>query len=153
MDYISQIHQVLENPSALPFLTYLDIQRVHQVARLFVDVLSRNYDKLISATVPVPPYVPAGTPEPPVLGDEDLFNCHARAISCLSNARDMLKYCDRKWDVHGHLEQFEDESASIEKTLMDGSLGYLSNQEIYSQDPLSGIQLAGDAYPGYHVGL
>lgn len=153
MDYISQIHQVLENPSALPFLTYLDIQRVHQVGRLFVNVLSSNYDKLISATVPVPPSVPAGTPEPPVLGDEDLFNCHARAIRCLSYIRDMLKYCDRKWDMHGHIEQFEEESASVEKTLIDGSMGYMSNQGVYSQDSLSGMPLAGDAYPGYHVGL
>ncbi|KAF4768761.1 hypothetical protein HAV15_002815 [Penicillium sp. str.  len=153
MDYISQIHQVLENPSALPFLTYLDIQRVHQVGRLFVNVLSCNYDKLISGTVPVPPSVPAGTPEPPVLGGEDLFNCHARAIRCLSYIRDMLKYCDRKWDMHGHLEQFEGESASVEKTLIDGSMGYMSNQGVYSQGPLSGMPLAGDAYPGYHGGL
>ncbi|KAF9250021.1 transcriptional regulator family: Fungal Specific TF [Penicillium roqueforti] len=153
MDYISQIHQVLENPSALPFLTYLDIQRVHQVGRIFVNVLSDNYDMLISAAVPAPPPVPAGTPEPPVLGDEDLFNCHARAIRCLSYIRDMLKYCDRKWDIHGHLEQFEDESASIEKTLMDGSVGYMSSQEIYCQDLLSGMPLAGDAYSGYHIGL
>ncbi|KAJ5374836.1 hypothetical protein N7517_006842 [Penicillium concentricum] len=153
MDYISQIHQVLENPSALPFLTYLDIQRVHQVGRLFVDVLSDNYDKLISAAVPAPPSVPDGTPEPPVLADEDLFNCHARAIRCLSYIRDLLKYCDRKWDIHGHLEQFEDESASIEKTLMDGSVGYISNQGMYSQDPLSGMPLAGDAYSGYHLEL
>lgn len=153
MDYISQIHQVLENPSALPFLTYLDIQRVHQVGRLFVNVLSCNYDKLISATIPAPPSVPAGTPEPPVLGDEDLFNCHARAIRCLSYIRDMLKYCDRKWDMHGHLEQFEEESASIEKTLIDSSIGYMPNQGLYSQDPLSGMPLAGDAYQGYHIGL
>ncbi|OQD65062.1 hypothetical protein PENPOL_c006G02224 [Penicillium polonicum] len=153
MDYISQIHQVLENPSALPFLTYLDIQRVHQVGRLFVNVLSCNYDQLISATVPVPPSVPAGTPEPPILADEDLFNCHARAIRCISYIRDMLKYCDRKWDMHGHLEQFEEESASIEKTLIDGSMGYISNQGGYSQDPLSGMPLAGDVYPGYHLGL
>ncbi|OQE43008.1 hypothetical protein PENCOP_c003G07041 [Penicillium coprophilum] len=149
MDYISQIHQVLENPSALPFLSYLDIQRVHQVGRLFVNVLSNNYDKLISATVPTPPSVPLGTPEPPVLADEDLFNCHARAIRCLSYIRDMLKYCDRKWDIHGHLEQFEHESASIEKILMDGSVGYMSNQGMYSQDPLLGVPLAGDAYSGY----
>ncbi|CAG8906489.1 unnamed protein product [Penicillium egyptiacum] len=153
MDYVSQIHQVLENPSALPFLTYLDIQRVHQVGRLFVDVLSDNYDKLISAAVPAPPSVPAGTPEPPVLGAEDLFNCHARAIRCLSYIRDLLKYCDTKWDMHGHLEQFEDESASLEKTLMNGSMGYTSNQAMYSQDPLSGMPLAGDAYSGYHIGL
>lgn len=152
MDYISQIHQVLENPSALPFLTYLDIQRVHQVGQLFVDVLSENYDHLISATVPAPPFVPAGTPDPPVLADEDLFNCHARALRCLSYIRDLLKYCARKWDLHGHLEQFEIESASVEKMLMDGSIGYITNQGIYAQDS-SGMLLAGDAYSGYHLGL
>lgn len=153
MDYISQIHQVLENPSALPFLTYLDIQRVHQVGRLFVDVLSENYDQLISAAVPAPPPVPAGTPDPPVLADEDLFNCHARALRCLSYIRDLLKYSARKWDLLGHLEQFEIESASAEKMLMDGSIGYMSNQGIYAQDPSSGMPLAGDAYSGYHLGL
>jgi hypothetical protein len=154
MDYISQIHQVLENPSALPFLTYLDIQRVHQVGRLFVDVLSENYDQLISTAVPAPPPVPAGTPDPPVLADEDLFNCHARAIRCLSYIRDLLKYCARKWDLRGHLEQFEVESASVEKTLMDGSMGYMSNQGIYNHDPSSGMPLAGDAYSGgYQIGL
>ncbi|KAJ5779540.1 hypothetical protein N7457_007260 [Penicillium paradoxum] len=153
MDYISQIHQVLENPSALPFLTYLDIQRVHQVGRLFVNVLSDSYDQLISATVPAPPSVPAGTPDPPVLAAQDLFNCRARAIRCLSYIRDLLKFCARKWDLHAHLEQFEIESASVEKTLMDGSVGYLLNQGMYAQDPLSGLPLAGDAYSGYHIGL
>ncbi|KAJ6004385.1 hypothetical protein N7499_000450 [Penicillium canescens] len=149
MDYISQIHQVLENPSALPFLTYLDIQRVHQVGLLFIDVLSENYDQLLSGAVPAPPHVPAGTPDPPVLGDDDLINCHARAMRCLGYVRDMLKYCARKWDLHGPLEQFECESASLEKTLMDSSMGYMSNQDMYS----SGMPLVGDGYPGYHLGL
>ncbi|CAI7598354.1 unnamed protein product [Penicillium bialowiezense] len=149
MDYISQIHQVLENPSALPFLTYLDIQRVHQVGRLFVGVLSDNYDQLISATVPPPPHVPIGTPDPPALADDDLFNCHARAIRCLSYIRDLLKFCARKWDVRGLLEQFENESASLRDTLMDSSLGYMSEQGIYHQDP-SDMLLVGDSYPGYH---
>lgn len=153
MDFISQIHQVLENPSALPFLTYLDIQRAHQVGRLFVDVLSDNYDQLISGTVPRPPPVPPGTPDPPVLDRQDLINCHARAIRCLSYIRDLLSYCARKWDLHHHLEQFEIESASIEKTLRDGSMGYMLSQGMYAQDPLPGVPLAGDAYSGYHIGL
>jgi hypothetical protein len=153
MDYISQIHQVLENPSALPFLTYLDIQRVHQVGRLFVNVLSENYDQLISAAVPAPPHVPAGTPDPPVLADEDLFNCHARAIRCLSYIRDLLTFCARKWDLHGPLEQFENESSSLGKTLLDGSMRYMSEQGIYTQDPSSGMPLVGDVYSGYHYAV
>ncbi|KAJ5544823.1 hypothetical protein N7535_006789 [Penicillium sp. DV-2018c] len=151
MDYISQIHQVLENPSALPFMTYLDIQHVHQVGRIFVDILSQNYDQLISTTVPAPPPVPAGSPDPPVLAEEDLFNCHARAIRCLSYIRDLLGYCARKWDLHGHLEQFELESAAVEKTLMDGSNGYMSCQGISTHDPSSRILSASGS--GYQIGL
>ncbi|CAG8946185.1 unnamed protein product [Penicillium salamii] len=153
MDYISQIHQVLENPSALPFLSYLDIQRVHQVGRLFVRVLSENYDQLISATVPPPPHVPVGTPDPPALDAEDLFNCHARALRCLSYIRDLLNFCARKWDMHGLLEQFEDESGPLRKTLVDSSMGYMSEQGLYPQDPSSGMLLASDSYSGYHYAV
>lgn len=155
MDYISQIHQVLENSSALPFLTYLDIQRVHQVGRLFVNVFSENYDQLVSATVPPPPPVPAGTPDPPVLGDEDLINSHARAIRCLSYIRDLLKFCAQRWDMHGPLEEFQNESASLRKTLIGSSMGYMPEQgrHIYSQPPSSEMLSVNDQYSGYNYAV
>ncbi|KAJ5712260.1 hypothetical protein N7493_008728 [Penicillium malachiteum] len=154
MDYISQIHQVLENPTALPFLTFLDIQRVQQVSRHFVEVLSQNFDFLLGPTVPHPPIVPAGTPDPPILAEEDRINCRPRAIRCLTYIRDLLKYCARKWDLQAPLEEFEQESASLEQMLVDGSpMGYIgtSNQETYFEGT-SGMPLAGTEYSGYHLG-
>lgn len=152
MDYISQIHQVLENPSILPFLTFLDIQRVHQVGRLFVEALAGDFDMLLSPTVPAPPPVPAGTPDPPMLADEDRINCRPRAARCLTYVRDMLKYCARKkWDLRSPLEEFERESASLGKRLMEDSVAYVTNLP-YAQVPSSGLPQAGDGYPGYHLG-
>lgn len=154
MDYISQIHQVLENPTILPFLNFLDIQRVHQVSRRFVEVLSQNFDFLLGPTVPNTPTVPPGTPEPPILAEEDRINCRPRAIRCLSYVRDLLTFCARKWDLRAPLEEFERDSATLEKLLVDSSpLGYMSKsgQETYF-DISSGMPLAGNEYSGYHMG-
>jgi hypothetical protein len=96
------------------------------------------------------------------LADEDLINCHSRAIRCLSYIRDLLKFCARKWDLHGPLEQFENESESLRNTLMDSSMGCMSGQgiyshdmssELYSQDPSTGMLLVGDSYSGYHYAV
>lgn len=152
MDYISQIHQVLENPSILPFLTFLDIQRVHQVGHRFVKILSENFDMLLSHAIPAPPRVPAGTPEPPMLGEEDRINCRPRAIRCLNYVRDMLRYCARKWDLCSPLEEFEQESAALGKRLADGSRGYVTNQPAYPQKLSSGLPPVGNGYSGYHLG-
>lgn len=148
MDYISQIHQVLENPSILPFLTFLDIQRVHQVGHRFVKILSENFDTLLSSSIPAPPRVPPGTPEAPMLGEEDRINCRPRATRCLNYVRDMLRYCARKWDLRGPLEEFERESAALGKRLRENSNGYVTNQTAYP----SGLPLVGNEYMGYSLG-
>ncbi|KAJ5923805.1 hypothetical protein N7466_007992 [Penicillium verhagenii] len=152
MDYISQIHQVLESPSHLPFLNFLDIKRVQQVARRFVEVLSQNYDLLLSTTVPSLPTVPAGTPDPPMLDEEDRINCRPRAIRCLSYIRDLLAYSDRKWGLRDPLDEFERESASLEDLLMNSSIGYMEmpTRGSYSQSPPVGLPLVGTDYSGYH---
>jgi hypothetical protein len=152
MDYISQIHQVLENPSILPFMTFLDIQRVYQVGQKFVEVLSENFDLLLSPVVPLPPSVPAGTADPPMLGEEDRINCRPRAIRCLAYVRDLMKYSARKWDLSYLLEKFEQSSAPLEERLVQTSVGYLPSQGIYAQAPSSGLPLAGNGYSAYHLG-
>ncbi|KAJ5109085.1 hypothetical protein N7456_005760 [Penicillium angulare] len=151
MDYISQIHQVLENPTALPFLSFLDIQRVHQVARRLMEVLSQNFDFLLGPNVPSPPTVPPGTPDPPILAEEDRINCRPRAIRCLSYVRDLLSYCARKWDLRTPLDEFEREAESLEKLLREGSpMGYMANpnRDTYF-NPSSGVPLAGTEYQSY----
>lgn len=153
MDFISQIHQVLENPSVLPFFTFLDIERVYQVGLKFVRVLSENFDLLLSPTVPTPPPVPEGTPGPPLLGEEDRINCRPRATRCLTYVRDLLQYCSRKWDLQDLLEDFERQSATLNSMLTDNSMGYTVNYDAFTQAPTSsGMPLAGTAYSGYHLG-
>ncbi|KAJ5758467.1 hypothetical protein N7520_005623 [Penicillium odoratum] len=154
MDYISLIHQVLETPGSLPFLNFLDIQRVHQIARRFVEVLSQNYDLLLSTTVPSPPPVPAGTPAPPILDEEDRINCRPRAIRCLSYIRDLLEYSARKWELRAPLEEFERESAALNDLLLNDSIGYMEMpiRGGYPQSSPHGLPLVGNEYPGYHLG-
>ncbi|KAJ5994614.1 hypothetical protein N7451_010338 [Penicillium sp. IBT 35674x] len=154
MDYISQIHQVLDEPNYLPFLNFLDIQRVQQVSCRFVEVLSQNYDLLLSTTVPTPPAVPAGTPDPPMLVEGDRMNCRPRAIRCLSYIRDLLTYADRKWNLRAPLEKFERDSAALQDLLMNNSIGYMDmpTRASYSQSPTHGMPLVGTEYPGYHLG-
>lgn len=148
MDFISQIHQVLENPSILPFLTFLDITRVQQVGLLFVQVLIEDFDFLLSPVVPNPPPVPTGTPDPPILAEEDRINCRSRALRCLTYVRDLLQYSARKWDLRQPLDEFERESAPLGKMLLEGPASYGNNQsQAYSRAPL-----AGNGYSGYHLG-
>ncbi|KAJ5899013.1 hypothetical protein N7495_003757, partial [Penicillium taxi] len=142
MEYISQIHQVLDDPFILPFLNFIDIQRVRQVARRFVDLLSQNFD-LLSATVPCLPSVPAGTPDAPVLSDEDRINCRARATHCMTYIRDLLTHCALKWDIHGPLDEFEQESISLEQRLL-ASPGYLMNHAAHPHIS-TGLPLAGNS--------
>lgn len=147
MDFISQIHQVLENPSILPFLSFLDITRVQQVGHLFVQVLIEDFDFLLSPVVPNPPPVPAGTPDPPILAEEDRINCRPRALRCLTYVRDLLQYSARKWDLRRPLDEFERESAPLGKMLREGPANYGINQsQAYSQAPL-----ADNGYSGYHL--
>jgi len=146
MDFISQIHQVLENPGILPFLTFLDIIRVQQVGHLFVQVLLEDFDFLLSPAVPNPPPVPAGTPDPPILAEEDRINCWPRALRCLKYVRELLQYSSRKWDLRQPLQDFEHDSAPLEKMLREGPSSYTMNQG-YPQAPL-----AANGYPGYPLG-
>ncbi|KAJ6171125.1 hypothetical protein N7470_000192 [Penicillium chermesinum] len=138
MDYISQIHQVLENPTALPFLTYLDILRVQQVARRFIEVLSQNLDLLLSPSVPVPPPVPAGTPSPPMLAQEDRVSCRPRARRCLHYISGLLGFAARKWDLREPLEEFQSESAALVERL--------------TEPTAHEMPLAGPAYSAYRLG-
>ncbi|OXV12060.1 hypothetical protein Egran_00177 [Elaphomyces granulatus] len=121
IDYVSQLHQVLPNPNNLnylPFMTYVDIQRVHQVGRRFLEVLSQNHDLLLGSSVPEPPLVPPDTPEPPYIAVEDHINCLARAINCLSYIRDILYYCAKRWNMRDPLDEFVRDSAALRQRLI-----------------------------------
>lgn len=143
MDYISLVHQVLGNPSVLPFLTILDIQRVQQVGGRLIEVLSENFDFLLGSTLPSPPPVPPGTLEPLILAEEDRINTRPRAIRCIQYVKELLQFCARKWDLQAPLDEFEFKSAPIARMLAG----------IQHQDKLaSGLPLAGNVYSDYNRG-
>lgn len=154
VDYVSQMHQVIENPSAFPFLSYVDIQRVHQVGRRFVEVLTQNYDRLLSSSVPTPPPVPCGTPDPPYLAPEDRVNCLPRAITCLTCIRDILQYCGRRWNMPGLLEEFERKSSEVRQRLMQTSAAYRAPPPpaSYVTAPIVPLPANGGSYPSFDPG-
>lgn len=124
MNYAAQLHQALEDPTVLPFVTFVDIQRVYQVGRRFIDLLCYDYDLLLSPSIPAAPPVAPGTPDPPPLHSEDRINCHARSVRCLSNIRDLLQYCSSKWSIGTLLEQFDQVSAPVQERLMRTPVAY-----------------------------
>ena len=159
MDYISQLHQALENPNALPFMTFLDIQRVYQVGRRFVDLLSQDHAVLLSPSIPTPPPVPQGTPDPPFPGtSDDRINCAARAIRCITYVQNLLRHSARKWAVYNLLEQFEHAAAPIRKWLLQPSVVYLppgafmGGQASTTAPPPVMPSVGGQPYPGFNYG-
>lgn len=148
MDYISLVHQVLENPSVLPFLTILDIHRVQQVGRRLVETLSENFDFLLSSTVPSPSSVPPGTPDPLILAQEDRINTRPRAVRSIAYMNELLQFCARRWDLQAPLDDFERESAPLVRMLADSSVAYIPHQDKLSPR----LPLAGNVYPEIHRG-
>lgn len=117
IDYVSQLHQVLEQPGSLPFLTFVEIRRTYQVGDRLVNILDESYDLLLSDQLPEPPAVPPGTPEPPYLAVEDRINCRSRAARCLQYIIDILHYGCTRWNMRDELDNFVRESMAIRQRL------------------------------------
>ena len=152
MDYADQLHQALGDPSVLPSITFIDIQRVYQVGRRFVELLSHDYNLLLSGLIPEPPRMPPGTPDPPLLRNEDRINCHARSVRSMSRIRDLLQYCSRKWDMNTLLEQFDQASASIHKRLMQVPVMYFNGPGTYMTEASTSLPPATSTYAPFDMG-
>ena len=163
LDYIGQLHQALENPNVLPFMTLIDIQRAYQVGRRFVDLLSQDSRLLLRPSVPVAPPVPHGTPDPPFVSREGRTNCPARAIRCLTYAQNLLRYSARKWAVYSFLEQFERAGAPVRKWLTQPSVVFLpAGPGAFMAGPTTSggntmttttmMPPGGNHHPGFHYG-
>ncbi|KAF7160915.1 hypothetical protein CNMCM5623_006477 [Aspergillus felis] len=151
MDYIRKLHQILETPSLVPLMTYLDIQRAYQVSSRFLDLLDGHSELVLNPSVPPPPNIPFETPEPPVINNKDRVNCHARAIVCLDYTQDLLQYCLRKWGIATLLDAFQTVSASARKRLMQSPAIYIPGAGHYVAGPPLHPS-AGGGYPGYDLG-
>ncbi|EED24320.1 C6 transcription factor, putative [Talaromyces stipitatus ATCC 10500] len=117
IDYISQLHQVLEQPGSLPFMTFVEIRRAYQIGDRLVNLLDESYDLLLSNELPKPPAVPSGTPDPPYLAVEDRINCRPRAARCLEYIIDILHYGCTRWNMRGELDSFARDSTIVKQRL------------------------------------
>lgn len=132
IDYVSQLHQVLENPGSLPFMTFVDIRRIFQVGERLVKTLNESYDLLLSNELPEPPAMPSETPEPPYLAAEDRINCRSRAARCLEYVVDILQYGSTRWNMRDEMEIFTRHSMSVRQRLQhdEGSSSQVASQPL-----------------------
>lgn len=117
VDYISQLHQALEQPSSLPFFNVVDIHRARQIGDRLVKILDESFDLLMSNELPEPPAVPPGTPDPPYLAEEDRINCRARVARCLHYIIDILNHGSTRWNLRDELAQFLRDSSGVRQRL------------------------------------
>lgn len=150
MSYVDQLHRALKSPHILPFITFTDMQRVYQIGRQLVELLTQDFDLLLSPSVPVSPPESPGTP--PSLRSEDRIAWHARSIKCLTNIRDLLHYCWRKWDMGDLLHQFERISANIQERLARAPVAYFSRPSPYAADDTDTLLAARGAYLPFSTG-
>ncbi|KAA8644583.1 fungal specific transcription factor domain-containing protein [Aspergillus tanneri] len=145
MQYIAEFHRILKDDRWLPFMTFLDIQRVYQVSVRFTDVVARDFDLVLSSTVPALPPLPYNALVPPILDAENTLNSHARAIECLIQIQVILQFGVRKWRLDGLLDGFQQHSACVRGQLMQPSVAYFpgSGAHVAGQLPPAGV-----VYPG-----
>jgi hypothetical protein len=118
IDFIARFHQVVQNPSWLPFMTYMDMKRAQVVSKRFLEVLEGSYNQiLLNGTIPEVPSVSPETPEPPSILPEDRTDCVHRALTCLDNITVIFEYAYQKWNVRELLDSFERESRYMKSKL------------------------------------
>jgi hypothetical protein len=117
IDFVSRFHQVVQNPSWLPFMTYMDTKRVHVVGKRFLEILDGHYNQLLSGSVPEIPSISPETPEPPSIVAEDLLDCVPRALTCLEEISAIFEYVYKKWNVRDLFDTFERESMYMKNKL------------------------------------
>ncbi|KAL5334723.1 fungal-specific transcription factor domain-containing protein [Aspergillus crustosus] len=130
MDYVCQIHQILENPAWLPMLTYLDIQRVFQVTQRFAIILTQSFDLHVNHVPPMP-HVPFDCPSPPLLELENCLQCQERASLFLNQVGSILQHGSRKWNLHNLLHDFLQLSAPVRERLVSATASYGPAQGTY----------------------
>ncbi|KAL4787215.1 fungal-specific transcription factor domain-containing protein [Aspergillus varians] len=130
IDYIRQLHQILENRRLLLAVTTLDVQRVYQVSRRFINIISQGFDLLMSSVTAIP-QVPSDCPSLPPLKLEDCLQCHERAIECLNQVGSLLQYGAQRWKLHNLLQDFLKLSAPVRGQLLTPAVSYAPNLGAY----------------------
>jgi hypothetical protein len=153
IQYIAELHHILETQNWLSFISSLDIQRTFQVSRRLVDILRQNYELVLSTPVPVLPPVFHEITKPPMLEVCNSVNCQERALECLDRIQSLLQYGVRKWELNNLLDGFQHDSAAVWKQLMDSPLAYLSGPGAYMAGPCTMVPGVGTVYPDLDLRL
>ncbi|KAL2803046.1 fungal-specific transcription factor domain-containing protein [Aspergillus granulosus] len=130
IDYIRELHQVLQNRTWLPAVTFLDIQRVYQVSRKLIKIITQDFDLLVSL-IPAIPQVPDDCPSPPLLECEDYLQYHERAAECLNQVDNLLSHGVRKWKLHSLLHDFRKISSPAREQSLSPAASYTTSIGTY----------------------
>ncbi|KAL4950491.1 fungal-specific transcription factor domain-containing protein [Aspergillus filifer] len=130
IDYVHQLHQILESRTWLPVMTSLDVQRVYQTSQRFINILDQNIDLLVSL-VPPTPQVPDHFPHPPTLELEDCLQCHERAVEFLDKAGSIIQHGAHNWSLHDLYQEFLELAAPIREKLSSSAVNYAPRLETY----------------------
>lgn len=136
VQYIAELHRILQNDSWLPYMTFLDIQRAYQVGQRFMDLVARDFDLVLSPSVPELPPLPYETLVAPVLEVDCMINCQGRALECLFRTQNILQLGVRKWKIPELFDTFQQQSAWLRGQLMQPSVTYLPASGAYVSAPL-----------------
>ncbi|KAL4820715.1 fungal-specific transcription factor domain-containing protein [Aspergillus spinulosporus] len=117
IDYVHQLHQIVESQIRLHVMDSVEIQRVYQIIRRLINIVNQSFDVLMSP-VPAAPQVPEDCPKPPPLELEDCLRCHERALECLNQAGNLLQYGARRWNHHALSQEFQKLSAPVRSILL-----------------------------------
>ncbi|OJZ92294.1 hypothetical protein ASPFODRAFT_202092 [Aspergillus luchuensis CBS 106.47] len=151
MQYINELYEVLKNPTWLPLMTFLDIQRTYQVGRRFIRDVTENQDLLLDPSIPALPSIPPETPEQLILSGEDCMSFYARASECLLQINNLLQYGASKWGATGIFGEFQQMSEPARSRLLHASNPYLAGSTAYMAG-YSTMVPAGTGYLGFDIG-
>ncbi|KAL2850913.1 fungal-specific transcription factor domain-containing protein [Aspergillus pseudodeflectus] len=130
IDYIREIHQILQNRTWVPIITFLDIQRIYQVSRRLIHIVTQDSDLLVSL-IPAIPQVPHDCPSPPLLECEDYLQYHERAAECLNQVENLLNHGARKWKLHNLLQDFRRISSPAREQSLSPAASYTTSIGTY----------------------
>ncbi|KAL4920264.1 fungal-specific transcription factor domain-containing protein [Aspergillus aurantiobrunneus] len=149
LDYVRQLHQILESPTWLPVMTSLDLQRVYQISRRLIDIINEGLDILMSP-VPAIPQVAGDCPNPPPLEPGNLLQCRERAMECLNKVGNLLQYGARRWNLHNLSHDFLKLSEPVRGQLLPSPVSYAPPLGTYVPDGPAILAPADFQYSGFN---
>ncbi|KAL4759055.1 transcription factor domain-containing protein [Aspergillus foveolatus] len=150
IDYVYQLHQILESQIRLHVMDSIEIQRVYQTIRRLFNIVNQSFDVLMSP-VPAAPQVLEDCPKPPPLELEDCLRCHERALECLKQAGNLLQYGARRWNHHALSQEFQKLSAPVRSILLAPAVTYAPTLGSYMPEEPAILPPADFLYGGLNL--